>query len=98
MCFTRKWWDEILSDDIIHLWDFIPLGRGEMVESGDSLPTASRRVTWSRSSGFNRALSLPVVYDFDSEDEENVYPEETSELVLPLCAKFDSITREEANR
>ena len=54
---------------------------------------ASRRVPWSRN-----ALRVPVVYDFDSDEDDEVYAEEVSEAVLPLCASFESLTREEANR
>ena len=65
-----------------------------MGEFADPPPTTSRRVAWSRN-----ALRLPVIYDFDSEDEDNVLEaEEASEAVLPMSASFDSITREEANR
>ena len=36
--------------------------------------------------------------DFDSDEKEDVYPEEVSEVVLPLFARFDSLTREEGGR
>ena len=65
-----------------------------MVEYADPLPSTSRRVSCSRN-----VLRLPVIYDFDSEDEDNVFEaEEAFEAVLPMSASFDSITREDANR
>ena len=60
-------------------------------------PTASRRVTWSCNT-IGHTLRVPAVYDFDSDEEDDVYAEEVSEVVLPMCASFDSLTREEANR
>ena len=65
-----------------------------MVEFAGPLPTTPRRVSWSRN-----VLRLPAIYDFDSEDEDNVLEaEKASEAVLPMSASFDSITREDANR
>lgn len=69
-----------------------------MVEPSDTLSAATQRVAWSNNNGVGHSLRVPVVYDFDSEDEDNVYAEETAEAVLPLSANFDSITREDANR
>ena len=67
-----------------------------MVEP-DVLTTESWHATWPRSMTA-RSFSVPVYYNFDSDEEEDVYPEEVSEVVLPLCARFDSLTREEAGR
>ena len=61
-------------------------------------PIASRHVTWSRSSTVGHALRVPAVYDFDSDEDDDMYDEEVSEAVLPMCASFESLTREEANR
>ena len=71
-------------------------GRQVMVEP-DVLTTESQRATWPRNMA-GRSFSVPAIYDFDSDEEEDVYPEEVSEVVLPLCARFDSLTREEAGR
>ena len=71
------------------------IGICSVMEAG---PTASRCATWSRNNTIGHALRVPVVYDFDSDEEDDVYAEEVLEVVLPLCASFDSLTREEANR
>lgn len=68
------------------------------MEMSPSLPAVSRRVTRSLSNTVGHSLRLPPVYDFESDDEDNVYAEEIFEAVLPLCANFDSLTREDAGR
>ena len=68
-------------------------GRQIMVEP-NMLTTESQRVTWPHNMA-GHSFSVPAIYNFDSDEEEDVYPEEMSEVVLP---RFDSLTREEGSR
>ena len=69
-----------------------------MMDAGVVLSTASRHATWPCNNTVGHAFRVPVIYDFDSDEEDDVYAEEVSEVVLPVCASFDSLTREEANK
>ena len=67
------------------------------MESADSLPTDAQHETWSCNN--NTVGRAPIIYDFDSDDEDGTYTEEEAfDAVLPLCADFDSLSREEAGR
>lgn len=72
--------------------------RDKMVDSTNSLSNILQCSSQSHNSAVDQALKLPTVYDFNSDEEDDVYAEEAFEAVLPPCAKFDTLSREEATK